>query len=79
MRPREGFSPPPPLPIPVPGAAAPSPPHRPERPRPQTPDGLKKTTFAGGGGGAAGWAGEAEEWGWVGGAVRRLVLERRTG
>ncbi|AVH57262.1 hypothetical protein C4B68_17425 [Streptomyces dengpaensis] len=23
------------------GAAAPSPPHRPERPRPQTPDGLK--------------------------------------
>ncbi len=44
-------SPPPPLPYPSPGAAAPSPPpsgaaapgppHRPERPRPQTPDGLE--------------------------------------
>ncbi|RSM82457.1 hypothetical protein DMH25_46535, partial [Streptomyces sp. WAC 01325] len=27
---------------PSPGAAAPGPPHRPERPRPQTPDGLKR-------------------------------------
>ncbi|WP_327395068.1 cobyrinate a,c-diamide synthase [Streptomyces phaeochromogenes] len=35
-----GFSPPPPLPVPVPGGAAPRPPYRPERPRPQTPDGL---------------------------------------
>ncbi|MFG3025785.1 cobyrinate a,c-diamide synthase [Streptomyces sp. NPDC048254] len=33
-------SPPPPLPVPSPGAAAPGPPLRPERPRPQTPDGL---------------------------------------
>ncbi|QDN56778.1 hypothetical protein FNV62_15105 [Streptomyces sp. RLB3-17] len=35
------FSPPPPLPVPSLGAAAPRPPLRPERPRPQTPDGLK--------------------------------------
>ncbi|MEU6193634.1 cobyrinate a,c-diamide synthase [Streptomyces sp. NPDC047061] len=34
-------SPPPPLPVPSPGAAAPGPPHRPEGPRPQTPDGLE--------------------------------------
>ncbi|GAA2506563.1 cobyrinate a,c-diamide synthase [Streptomyces longisporus] len=33
-------SPPPPLPAPTLGAAAPRPPLRPERPRPQTPDGL---------------------------------------
>ncbi|MFF7471291.1 cobyrinate a,c-diamide synthase [Streptomyces sp. NPDC008092] len=47
-----GSSPPPPLPVPSPGAAAPStppsgaaapgPPHRPEGPRPQTPDGLER-------------------------------------
>ncbi|WP_307525938.1 cobyrinate a,c-diamide synthase [Streptomyces umbrinus] len=36
------FSPPPPLPVPVPGGSAPRPPYRPERPRPQTPDGLKE-------------------------------------
>ncbi|MYS46346.1 cobyrinate a,c-diamide synthase, partial [Streptomyces sp. SID5998] len=36
----EGFSPPPPLPVPNPGGSAPGPPDRPERPRPQTPDGL---------------------------------------
>ncbi|MBW8796078.1 MAG: cobyrinate a,c-diamide synthase [Streptomyces sp.] len=46
-------SPPPPLPVPSPGAAAPStppsgaatpePPFRPERPRPQTPDGLEES------------------------------------
>ncbi|MFD9192101.1 cobyrinate a,c-diamide synthase [Streptomyces phaeochromogenes] len=36
-----GVSPPPPLPVPVPGGAAPRPPYRPERPRPQTPDGLE--------------------------------------
>ncbi|MFF4797786.1 cobyrinate a,c-diamide synthase [Streptomyces sp. NPDC001351] len=35
-----GSSPPPPLPVPTLGAAAPRPPLRPERPRPQTPDGL---------------------------------------
>ncbi|QFZ74110.1 hypothetical protein GFH48_13385 [Streptomyces fagopyri] len=35
-----GPSPPPPLPDPSLGAAAPRPPHRPERPRPRTPDGL---------------------------------------
>jgi cobyrinic acid a,c-diamide synthase len=34
-------SPPPPLPVPSPGAAPPDPRHRPERPRPQTPDGLE--------------------------------------
>ena len=34
-------SPPPPLPVPSLGAAAPRPPHRPEGPRPQTPDGLR--------------------------------------
>ncbi|BCL31548.1 cobyrinate a,c-diamide synthase [Streptomyces aurantiacus] len=34
------LSPPPPLPVPVPGGSAPRPPDRPERPRPQTPDGL---------------------------------------
>ncbi|MER6424826.1 cobyrinate a,c-diamide synthase [Streptomyces sp. NPDC001137] len=33
-------SPPPPLPVPTPGAAPPDPRFRPERPRPQTPDGL---------------------------------------
>ncbi|MEV0478037.1 cobyrinate a,c-diamide synthase [Streptomyces prunicolor] len=33
-------APPPPLPVPSPGAAPPDP-HRPERPRPQAPDGLK--------------------------------------
>ncbi|MDN0195076.1 cobyrinate a,c-diamide synthase [Streptomyces sp. S.PNR 29] len=33
-------SPPPPLPVPGPGGPAPGPPVRPERPRPQTPDGL---------------------------------------
>ncbi|AZQ35744.1 hypothetical protein EJ357_21430 [Streptomyces cyaneochromogenes] len=39
---RHGFSsPPPPLPVPSLGAAAPRPPHRPEGPRPQTPDRLK--------------------------------------
>ncbi|MEV2196337.1 cobyrinate a,c-diamide synthase [Streptomyces phaeochromogenes] len=37
-----GSSPPPPLPVPDPGGAAPRPPYRPERPRPQTPDGLKE-------------------------------------
>ncbi|QFZ76694.1 hypothetical protein GFH48_28600 [Streptomyces fagopyri] len=36
-----GFSPPPPLPdASVPGGSAPRPPYRPERPRPQAPDGL---------------------------------------
>ncbi|MCX5183734.1 cobyrinate a,c-diamide synthase [Streptomyces sp. NBC_00268] len=35
-------SPPPPLPVPTLGAAPPDPRHRPERPRPQTPDGLLK-------------------------------------
>ncbi|MFF8019587.1 cobyrinate a,c-diamide synthase [Streptomyces sp. NPDC007896] len=34
-------SPPPPLPVPTLGAAPPDPRHRPERPRPQTPDGLR--------------------------------------
>ncbi|MBY8866060.1 cobyrinate a,c-diamide synthase [Streptomyces sennicomposti] len=38
-----GFSPPPPLPVPNPGGSAPGPPNRPERPRPQTPDGLEET------------------------------------
>ncbi|POX42632.1 hypothetical protein C3488_36600 [Streptomyces sp. Ru72] len=38
-----GYSPPPPLPVPSRGAAAPRPPLRPERPRPQTPDGLKSS------------------------------------
>ncbi|AZQ36355.1 hypothetical protein EJ357_25290 [Streptomyces cyaneochromogenes] len=38
---RRVLSPPPPLPVPSLGAAAPRPPHRPEGPRPQTPDGLK--------------------------------------
>ncbi|MFK0022215.1 cobyrinate a,c-diamide synthase [Streptomyces sp. NPDC090798] len=42
-----GSSPPPPLPVPTLGAAPPDPPHRPERPRPQTPDGLKDQTPAG--------------------------------
>ncbi|MFE2484003.1 cobyrinate a,c-diamide synthase [Streptomyces mirabilis] len=41
-------SPPPPLPVPSLGAAAPRPPHRPERPRPQTPDGLRVVAVAGG-------------------------------
>ncbi|MFG3156430.1 cobyrinate a,c-diamide synthase [Streptomyces sp. NPDC048219] len=41
-------SPPPPLPVPSPGAAAPGPPLRPGRPRPQTPDGLKRVAVAGG-------------------------------
>ncbi|MFE4996148.1 cobyrinate a,c-diamide synthase [Streptomyces mirabilis] len=41
-------SPPPPLPVPTLGAAAPRPPHRPERPRPQTPDGLRVVAVAGG-------------------------------
>jgi cobyrinic acid a,c-diamide synthase len=41
------FSPPPPLPVPVPGGAAPRPPYRPERPRPQTPDGLKVAVAGG--------------------------------
>ncbi|MER6089573.1 hypothetical protein [Streptomyces bluensis] len=36
----QGFSPPPPLPVPSLGAAPPDPRCRPERPRPQTPDGL---------------------------------------
>ncbi|MFD3379360.1 MULTISPECIES: cobyrinate a,c-diamide synthase [unclassified Streptomyces] len=36
------FSPPPPLPVPDPGGSAPRPPYRPERPRPQTPDGLEE-------------------------------------
>ncbi|WP_405611613.1 cobyrinate a,c-diamide synthase [Streptomyces sp. NBC_00076] len=35
-------SPPPPLPVPSLGAAAPRPPLRPERPRPQSPDGLSE-------------------------------------
>ncbi|MFE5082623.1 cobyrinate a,c-diamide synthase [Streptomyces mirabilis] len=43
-----GSSPPPPLPVPTLGAAAPRPPHRPERPRPQTPDGLRVVAVAGG-------------------------------
>ncbi|MFE4622556.1 cobyrinate a,c-diamide synthase [Streptomyces mirabilis] len=41
-------SPPPPLPVPSLGAAAPRPPHRPERPRPQTPEGLRVVAVAGG-------------------------------
>ncbi|WP_369252181.1 cobyrinate a,c-diamide synthase [Streptomyces sp. R41] len=41
-------SPPPPLPVPVSGGSAPRPPCRPERPRPQTPDGLKVVALAGG-------------------------------
>ncbi|MER5908449.1 cobyrinate a,c-diamide synthase [Streptomyces mirabilis] len=41
-------SPPPPLPVPTLGAAPPDPPHRPERPRPQTPDGLRVVAVAGG-------------------------------
>ncbi|MFH8507451.1 cobyrinate a,c-diamide synthase [Streptomyces flaveolus] len=40
-------SPPPPLPVPTPGAAA-GPPLRPGRPRPRTPDGLKRVAVAGG-------------------------------
>ncbi|MFF4351864.1 cobyrinate a,c-diamide synthase [Streptomyces sp. NPDC001530] len=44
-------SPPPPLPVPVPGGSAPRPPYRPERPRPQTPDGLKVPP-------PAGWVGD---------------------
>ncbi|PIB12196.1 hypothetical protein B1C81_03305 [Streptomyces sp. HG99] len=39
--PDQTFSPPPPLPVPYLGAAAPRPPRRPERPRSQTPEGLK--------------------------------------
>ncbi|MGP4049093.1 cobyrinate a,c-diamide synthase [Streptomyces sp. 2A115] len=35
------LSPPPPLPVPSPGGCAPRAPYRPERPRPQTPDGLE--------------------------------------
>ncbi|MER5348263.1 cobyrinate a,c-diamide synthase [Streptomyces mirabilis] len=41
-------SPPPPLPVPTLGAAPPDPRHRPERPRPQTPDGLRVVAVAGG-------------------------------
>ncbi len=40
-------SPPPPLPVPSPGAAAPGPPLRPERPRPQAPDGLRVAVAGG--------------------------------
>ncbi|MFI1735332.1 cobyrinate a,c-diamide synthase [Streptomyces acidicola] len=36
-----GVSPPPPLPVPDLGRSAPEPPYRPERPRPQMPDGLE--------------------------------------
>ena len=43
---RDAASPPPPLPVPSLGAAAPRPPLRPERPRPQTPDGLKAPAVA---------------------------------
>ncbi|MDQ1044393.1 cobyrinic acid a,c-diamide synthase [Streptomyces sp. V4I2] len=43
-----GSSPPPPLPVPSLGAAAPRPPLRPEGPRPQAPDGLKRVAVAGG-------------------------------
>ncbi|MFJ2833336.1 cobyrinate a,c-diamide synthase [Streptomyces sp. NPDC087263] len=43
-----GVSPPPPLPVPGTGGSAPRPPYRPERPRPQTPDGLKVVAVAGG-------------------------------
>ncbi|MGW1720903.1 cobyrinate a,c-diamide synthase, partial [Streptomyces sp. NPDC002156] len=45
--------PPPPLPVPSLGAAAPRPPLRPERPRPQTPDGLKTPPVVALAGGAA--------------------------
>ncbi|TXS69239.1 hypothetical protein EAO69_26960 [Streptomyces sp. me109] len=38
---RRGFSTPPPLPDPTLGAPPPGPPYRPERPRPQAPDGLE--------------------------------------
>ncbi|MFF1597745.1 cobyrinate a,c-diamide synthase [Streptomyces mirabilis] len=41
-------SPPPPLPVPTLGAAPPDPRHRSERPRPQTPDGLRVVAVAGG-------------------------------
>ncbi|MEU9544690.1 cobyrinate a,c-diamide synthase [Streptomyces mirabilis] len=41
-------SPPPPLPVPTLGAAPSDPRHRPERPRPQTPDGLRVVAVAGG-------------------------------
>ncbi|MCX4432914.1 cobyrinate a,c-diamide synthase [Streptomyces mirabilis] len=41
-------SPPPPLPVPTLGAAPADPRHRPERPRPQTPDGLRVVAVAGG-------------------------------
>ncbi|WP_371647868.1 cobyrinate a,c-diamide synthase [Streptomyces mirabilis] len=41
-------SPPPPLPVPTLGAAPPDPRHRPVRPRPQTPDGLRVVAVAGG-------------------------------
>ncbi|MFI9171411.1 helix-turn-helix domain-containing protein [Streptomyces lincolnensis] len=56
---RSGMSsPPPPLPVPTLGAAPPDPHFRPERPRPQTPDGLKSAPPAfeerGSGGGAPG-------------------------
>ncbi|MFE5260389.1 cobyrinate a,c-diamide synthase [Streptomyces coelicoflavus] len=43
------FSPPPPLPVPSPGAAPPDPRFRPERPRPQAPDGLKARVAVAGG------------------------------
>ncbi|WP_123628350.1 cobyrinate a,c-diamide synthase [Streptomyces sp. SAI-097] len=43
------FSPPPPLPVPSPGAAPPDPRFRPERPRPQAPDGLKARIAVAGG------------------------------
>ncbi|MET7274221.1 cobyrinate a,c-diamide synthase [Streptomyces flaveolus] len=42
-------SPPPPLPVPTLGAAPPDPRSRPGRPRPQTPDGLKKRVAVAGG------------------------------
>ncbi|MEU9960009.1 cobyrinate a,c-diamide synthase [Streptomyces sp. NPDC050982] len=45
-------SPPPPLPVPDPGGSAPRPPYRPERPRPQTPDGLNSPRVAIAGGAA---------------------------
>ncbi|MFJ5266475.1 cobyrinate a,c-diamide synthase [Streptomyces sp. NPDC088387] len=45
-------SPPPPLPVPDLGGSAPGPPLRPEGPRPQAPDGLKKPVVAVAGGAA---------------------------
>ncbi|MEU9265508.1 cobyrinate a,c-diamide synthase [Streptomyces sp. NPDC048251] len=46
-------SPPPPLPVPTPGAAPPDPRFRPERPRPQSPDGLERRVRVAVAGGAA--------------------------